>query len=160
MGVAELQPRSSFASLSWRSLAGLMLVVALLSGCGLGSGGTQGSFDYSGSWRGSVTDEANGAGTFIVTISQTNLTLAGTWHVVMSADAARQAGGTWAGQVFVGEQRDLLEASLTPALAGECSYKLTLARSNESLTGDYSASGSVEVCNNLTRGTLSLSKQP
>lgn len=142
-----------------RLLGVALLAAALLTGCGLLSGNSSGSYEYSGSWRGTVTDDAGGTGAFIVTLSQANLALTGTWHVVMGGDPARASGGNWAGQVFIGQDKDLLEANLAPAVAGQCAYRLTLSRNNDALTGDYTATGAAASCDNMTRGSISLSKQ-
>lgn len=142
-----------------RLVCALLLASSLLAGCGLGSRGSSTGYQYTGSWRGSVTDDAGGSGSFMVTLSQADLALAGTWHVVMGSDPARQAGGTWAGQVFVGQEKDLLEVTLSPSLAGQCSYRMTLSRTNDSLTGEYAATSALTGCTNLTRGTLQMTKQ-
>lgn len=137
------------------AVAGLLL----LTSCGLGKKQQVGNFDYSGTWRGTVTDEANGAGSLLVTLQQAEYALAGTWLAVVGGDAARQEGGTWTGQLFVGKESDLLDVTLTPAVAGGCSYRLTLARSQESMSGSYEPVGASPACGNLTRGTVSLTKQ-
>lgn len=143
--------------LAWALVLAVALV-GLLSGCGLGQG-QQTGFDYAGSWRGTLTDEVNGSGSVQATLQQAGHALTGTWHAVMGGDAARQDGGTWAGEVFIGQDRDLLEVTLSPAVGGECSYRVTLARTNEALTGEYAATGASPTCTNLQRGTLQLSKQ-
>ena len=56
------------------AVAGLLL----LTSCGLGKKQQVGNFDYSGTWRGTVTDEANGAGSLLVTLQQAEYALAGT----------------------------------------------------------------------------------
>lgn len=146
--------------LQW-ALPILAATVLSLAGCNFLGGGAPaaGAFDYGGSWRGNVTDEVNGAGTMFVTLQQNAYTLAGTWHVVMGADAARQDGGNWSGQLFVGQESDLLTASLSPAVAGKCTYTLTLARSNETVSGTYVAAGAAQVCAQLVRGSVQLAKQ-
>lgn len=141
-----------------RWLAGTALLL-LLASCGAGKKSETGTFDYGGTWRGSVTDEANGAGTFLATLQQNEFSLTGTWHSVLSADPARQNGGTWAGQLFVGKDSDVLDVTLTPAVAGECSYKLTLSRNQDTLGGSYEPTSSSTGCATLTRGTLQVSKQ-
>lgn len=139
----------------------LAAAVLVLAGCNVlgGGGASQGAFDYSGTWRGSVVDEANGTGTLLVTLQQSTYTLAGTWHVVMGGDAARQDGGSWTGQLFVGQDGDLLTATLSPAVAGECSYTLTLSRTNEAMSGTYVPGGAALTCAQLVRGTVQLGKQ-
>lgn len=131
----------------------------LLTSCGLGQKPKVGAFDYTGTWRGTVSDEANGAGTALVTLQQNEYVLTGTWHTVMGGDAARQDGGAWTGQLFVGKEGDLLDVTLSPAVAGECSYKVTLSRTEESVSGSYEPTGAAVTCANLTRGTLQLAKQ-
>ena len=145
-----------------RPVLALLAAATLLAGCGLGglgAPGTPGTFAYAGDWRGTVSDEVNGAGTLLVTLQQADHALTGTWHAVMGADAARALGGTWAGQVFVGQDSDLLNGTLTPAVAGQCSYTLTLARANEQLSGTYVPVGTAPDCAHLVRGTVQLSKQ-
>lgn len=146
-----------------KRLAHLLSVTAgallLLTSCGLGQKPKVGAFDYTGTWRGTVSDDANGAGTALVTLQQDEYALAGTWHTVMGGDAARQDGGAWTGQLFVGKDGDLLDVVLSPAVAGECSYKLTLSRTQESVSGSYEPAGATTTCANLTRGTLQLAKQ-
>jgi len=142
-------------------VAATLALTLLLASCGvLGGQGKSSGMDYTGTWRGTVTDEANGAGTFVATLEQTELSLAGTWHSVIGADAGRQDGGQWSGEVFVGKSADLLEVTLTPAVTGACSYRLTLSRELEILKGDYASTTDPATCSNLTRGTLQLSKQP
>lgn len=109
--------------------------------------------------RGTVTDEANGAGSLLVTLQRAEYALTGTWLTVMGGDAARQEGGVWAGQVFVGKESDLLDVTLSPAATGGCSYRLTLSRAQESISGGYEASGTQTGCGNLTRGMISITKQ-
>ena len=143
------------------ALSVLAATVLLLTGCGFfGKGGAdQGAFGYSGNWRGTVADEDNGAGTLLVTLQQDGHALAGTWHVVMGGNPARQDGGSWAGQLFVGKDGDLLTATLSPAVAGECSYTLTLSRTNEAMSGTYVPAGAAQACAQLVRGSVQLSKQ-
>lgn len=136
-----------------------LLGLLLLAGCGFGSPNEPGTFDYSGTWGGTLSDDANGAGTMLVTLQQSGHALAGTWHAVVAGDPARQDGGSWSGELFVGQERDLLEANLSPAVAGQCSYRLTLTRTNEGMSGDYAAVGAAPVCAQLTRGSVQLSKQ-
>ncbi len=156
---------SSFARRTVRKallpVAATLTLTLLLAACGaLGGHSKSPSMDYTGTWRGTLTDEANGAGTFVATLGQTELSLAGTWHSVIAADAGRQDGGQWSGEVFVGKSADVLEVTLTPAVAGACSYLLTLSREQESMKGNYVATTDPATCQNLTRGTLQLSKQP
>ncbi|MFA5551898.1 MAG: hypothetical protein WDA03_09800 [Trueperaceae bacterium] len=143
-----------------RLLLVLLAAATLLAGCGLVGGDTPGTFDYSGDWRGTLNDEANGAGTLLVTLQQSGHALSGTWHAVMGADATRALGGSWTGQVFVGQDSDLLNGTLAPAVAGQCSYTLTLARANEQLSGTYVPVGAATDCTHLTRGSVQLSIQP
>lgn len=147
---------------TWHAARLLSLAAAgllLLTSCGLGKKQQVGNFDYSGTWRGTVTDEANGTGSLLVTLQQAEYALTGTWLTVMGSDATRQEGGVWAGQVFVGKESDLLDVTLSPAATGGCAYRLTLARSQESITGSYETSGAQTACGNLTRGTVSIAKQ-
>lgn len=156
--------RSGSLSHSWRSLsvpvrlAAVLGLTLLLSACSMGDQRSSG-FAYTGSWRGSLTDEVNGAGSFRATFQQQGQSVGGTWLVVMGNDPARQAGGSLSGEVFVGADRDLLEMTLTPAVAGECAYRLTLQRRDDSLTGEYAPTSSDMTCRELGRGTLQLSKQ-
>lgn len=139
--------------------AALLVVSLLLTSCGLGKGSPTGSFDYAGTWRGSLTDETSGAGTFLATLQQAGFDITGTWHTVMGSDAARQDGGALSGQVFVGEEGDLLNVTLSPAVAGRCSYNLTLSRTQETISGSYVPVGTATECGDLTRGTVQVSKQ-
>ena len=120
-------------------LAVVLIALLLLTACGFGSSDGPGTFDYSGTWGGALTDESNGAGTLLVTLHQAGHALSGTWHAVMAGDPARQDGGGWSGELFVGQERDLLEATLSPAVAGQCSYRVTLTRTNEGMSGGYAA---------------------
>lgn len=137
----------------------LLAVLLLLTSCGLGKRSPTGSFDYTGTWRGSLNDETSGAGAFMTTLQQVDFVVTGTWHSVMGSDAARQDGGALSGQLFVGKDSDLLEVTLSPAVAGQCSYKLTLSRAQETISGSYVPVGSTAECGDLTRGTVQVSKQ-
>ncbi len=139
--------------------AALLAVLLLLTSCGLGKKSPTGSFDYTGTWRGSLTDDTSGAGTFLTTLQQVDFAVTGTWHSVMGSDAARQNGGALSGQLFVGKDSDLLEVTLSPAVAGQCSYRLTLSRAQETITGSYAPVGTVTECGDLTRGTVQVGKQ-
>lgn len=139
--------------------AALLAVLLLLTSCGLGKKSTAGSFDYTGTWRGSLTDETSGAGTFMTTLQQVDFAVTGTWHSVMGSDATRQDGGALSGQLFVGKDSDLLEVTLSPAVAGRCSYKLTLSRTQETISGSYVPVGTGAECGDLTRGTVQVGKQ-
>ncbi len=154
--------RSGSRLLRWRArplqvrlAAGLSLIL-LLSACTTTN--TESNF-YAGNWRGALTDEVNGAGSFRVTFEQDSRSVSGTWLAVMGDDPARQVGGSLSGDVFEGEDRDIVEVTLTPAVAGECSYRLQLQRRDQSLTGDYAPATADMTCLELQRGTLQLSKQ-
>lgn len=138
--------------------AAFLLASLLLASCNLLGSSEPKGFDYSGTWRGSVNDTTNGAGTFAATLDQSGSALSGTWHSVMADDASRQNGGTWSGQVYTGESGDLLEATLTSAATGQCSYKLTLSRNQGAISGEYAPTGSATACSNLDRGTIQLSR--
>lgn len=138
---------------------GTALLVALLVGCGFGGGEQAGTFDYSGSWRGTANDEVNGSGVVQTTLEQRGHAVAGTWHAVMGGDAARQDGGSWEGQLFFGDDRDILDVTLRSTVPGGCTYTLRLSRTQESLSGDYAPSGDGAGCAALVRGTIQLTKQ-
>lgn len=144
-----------------RTALALVVLAALmvLTGCGLGKKPQAGTFDYSGTWRGSVNDETNGTGTFQATLQQAEFTLSGTWHTVLASDPARQDGGAFGGQLFVGKESDLLEVTLSPAVQGACAYKVTLSRAQDTMSGSYEPTGAGAACTNLTRGTLQVTKQ-
>ncbi len=140
-------------------VATLTAVALLLNSCGLGGRGGVDEARYSGTWKGTVMDEAHGAGTFVATLEQQDLSIVGTWHSVMGGDSNRQNGGSWTGNVFVGASSDLVEVTLSPAVASDCSYRLTLSREQQAMRGNYAAVADPAACSNLTRGTLQLEKQ-
>ena len=141
-----------------RMSATVLLAAFLLSSCNFLGGSKSKAYDYSGTWRGSVNDATNGAGTFAATLDQAGYALSGTWHSVMADDVARQNGGAWTGQVYTGDSGDLLEVTLASAASGQCSYKLTLSRQQDAISGEYAPTGSATTCVNLDRGTIQLSR--
>lgn len=153
-GTRKVRGRQTFA-LHLRALIPLAL---LLAACNLVTAPEAKGYDYAGTWRGSVTDGANGSGSIVATLDQSGYALTGTWHVVMADDAARQAGGAWTGQVYTGEDGDLLRVTLASAATGQCSYQLTLSREQDAIRGDYAPTGGASGCRELTQGTVQLNR--
>lgn len=141
-----------------RMSATFLLAAFLLASCNFLGSSKSKEYDYSGTWRGTVNDATNGPGTFSATLDQTSFALSGTWHSVMADDAGRQNGGAWSGQVYTGDSGDLLEVTLASAASGQCSYKLTLSRQQDAISGEYAPTGSATTCVNLDRGTIQLSR--
>ncbi len=113
-------------------------------------------FEYTGTWKGTLVDAVHGDGTITTTIDQDEFNISGTWYSTFGEDGALQNGGTLAGQIFVGQDTDLVDALLKPQVSSLCTYKMTLTRTDDRLNGTYdSASGP-----DCHAGTVRMTKQP
>lgn len=128
---------------------GLMLLLALvLLGC---SDDTEPD-PLTGTWTGTLQDSLAGRGTLVLTISQTNRQLTGTWQRTFP-DAQHNTGGTLSG---TGPAQDLLITMVwSTTQPGACSFTVTAMLDNndeDHFTGTYTpfncaqpASGSLDV---------------
>lgn len=125
------------------------LVIALstlLAACG-SSGGGSASFDYSGTWTGTIQDSVAGQGNVTLTMTQNGDDLAGTWE---STFAEGTNGGSAVGVVNGNE----VVLELHPSQATACPYNVVATRSGDTLSGNYSAFN----CTANVTGTLTISK--
>lgn len=123
-----------------------MALAAVLAACGTGTEGTA-SYNYSGTWTGTMQDSVAGPGTATVTMTQSGSDLAGTWQAVF---AQGTNGGSAVGVVNGNE----VAMELYPSQATACPYNVVATRSGDTLSGNYAAFN----CTESVTGTLTISK--
>ena len=119
----------------WGAVA---LIVGLLS-CG---GGDEHN-DLTGTWTGTILDSRASRGTLVLSLSQVNTQLTGTWQQTFP-NAQNNTGGTLTGTAssrLTGDPRDLFITMLwSPAQAGACTFTVEATLDNNDLdhfTGTY-----------------------
>lgn len=123
-----------------------LLAATVLTACGTSGGSV--SYNYGGSWAGTIQDSVAGTGSVTMSMTQSGTDLAGTWQAVF---AAGTNGGTAVG--VVNGSQVVLE--LYPSDVSACPYNVVATRNGDTLSGNYSAFN----CTATVTGTLSVTKQ-
>jgi len=124
-----------------------LALLSLLAACG-NTGGGVASFNYSGTWVGTIVDSVGGPGTIVTTMSQSGSDIVGTWQATF---ASGNNGGILAGLI---RTNDVL-VELYPSNPALCPYAAVAQRSGSTLSGTYAAFN----CTEVVTGTLSITKQ-
>lgn len=111
---------------------------------------------YTGTWKGTLVDKGHGGGIITATLEQDKFSVSGTWYSVFADDPALQNGGTLTGEIYLGEDTDVVNAVLKPQVSNLCTYKMTLTRTDDRLEGTYEPTSG----ENCHAGTVRMTKQP
>jgi hypothetical protein len=126
-------------------VVGIVLSMSLVA-CG-GTGGS-GSFNYSGSWAGSIQDSIAGTGSVTASMTQSGSNLVGTW-------AATFVDGNNGGSLVGIINSNSVVIELHPSNPSLCPYNVVANRSGSTLSGNYAAFD----CTVTVTGTLNIQKQ-
>ncbi len=131
----------------------LCLVAAGLAASSCGSTATSPSSttaNLAGTWTGTLTDGISGTGNLKMVMTQSGISLTGTWEALYSVAAKNQTGsltGTVSGSS--------VSLMLKPSSASTCQGKIIATASGSSFSGMYSAVN----CSVTDTGSMSATKQ-
>jgi hypothetical protein len=128
-------------------VVGIVLSISLAA-CG-GTGGL-GSFNYSGSWAGSMQDSIAGAGTVSASMTQSGSGFVGTWAANFAGTDFDNGGSL---QGVVNDNSVVID--LQPSNPSACPFNVVANRSGSTLSGNYAAYN----CTVTVTGTLNIQKQ-
>lgn len=129
-------------------LVGISLLLTGLAACS--SGGGSASFNYSGSWAGSIQDSVAGTGSVTASMTQSGTDFVGTWAADF-AGTQYDNGGSLYGII----NNESVVIDLQPSNSMACPFDVVANRSGSTLSGNYSAYN----CSVTVTGTLSITKQ-
>jgi hypothetical protein len=116
--------------------------------------------DLTGTWTGTVQDNRAGRGMLLLSLSQVNTQLTGSWQQTFP-DAQHNTGGTLSGTASTrisGDPRDVLITMIwSPTQAGACTFTVTATLDNNDLdhfTGTYAPAD----CLQPTSGSLDVTR--
>ena len=130
----EIIKHQERASMQWRPWRWCVVALAVVL---LGCSSDNATPPLTGTWTGSLQDSLAGRGTLVLTISQTNRQLTGTWQSTFP-DTRNNNSGTLSG---TGPARDLLITMVwSTAQPGACSFTVTAMldpNDDDHFTGTY-----------------------